>query len=705
MQGIPSPSTNLPPEDLSMSASSIATLAHQEVRSRDPLLQPLQIKHVRLRNRIMSTSHAAQLDVGGMPLEKYQRYHEEKAKGGIALTMFGGSSMVSKDSSWGGGQINVSTDEIIPHLQQFSGRIHAAGAAIMCQISHLGRRATSAATNWLPTLGPSAIRERRHRDVPREMDRYDIDRIIAQYAEAAYRCREGGLDGIETVTGGHLIGQFLSPRTNQRTDSFGGPTANRARFGIMVHEAIRRRVGDHFLVGIRYHVDEDVDDGIDFDECVHIAQLMEAEGTLDFFNANFGTMDTDIALAEGCMPGMSQPLNPFFASVGAFKRAVKLPVFHAGRVVDTSSARHAIAAGVMDMVAMTRAHMADPQIVNKLMRGEEERIRPCVGASYCMYKKTNCIHNPATGREEVMPQVIAPSSAPNRRVIVVGGGPAGLEAARVAAERGHKVVLFEAAPKLGGQLLLATRATWRRDLIAIVDWRAAELARLGVDVRLDTYATEDDILRERPDAVIIATGGLPNTEWLDGAEHCTTTWDMLANPGEAKDDVLVYDGMGRHQAVSCALHLAEHGRTVQFVTLDDMIGAEMEYSARVVYRKRFAKNGIRSIIDHALIKVRPEGNRLAATFQHELTGEIMELTASQVVIENGTLPMSEAYDALRTRSCNEGITDIDALLELKTQLAAPPAAGAFELHRIGDAVTSRGVHAAIYDAARLCLAL
>jgi 2,4-dienoyl-CoA reductase-like NADH-dependent reductase (Old Yellow Enzyme family) len=675
------------------------------VRSRDPLLQPLQIKHVVLRNRIMSTSHAAALDVGGMPLEKYQRYHEEKAKGGIALTMFGGSSMVSKDSSWGGNQINVSTDAIIPHLQQFSGRIHAAGAAIMCQISHLGRRATSAATNWLPTLGPSAIRERRHRDVPREMDRYDIDRIIAAYADAAYRCQEGGLDGVETMSGGHLIGQFLSPRTNRRTDSFGGSTANRARFGIMVHEAIRRRVGDRFLVGIRYHVDEDIEDGLDFDECLRIAQLMEAEGTLDFFNANFGTIDTDIALAEGCMPGMSQPLSPFFKAVGAFKREVGLPVFHAARIVDIAAARHAIAEGVMDMVAMTRAHMADPQIVNKLMRGEEDRIRPCVGASYCMYKKTNCIHNPATGREEVMPQVISRSARPGRRVVVVGGGPGGLEAARVAAERGHSVVLFEAAPKLGGQLLLAVRATWRRDLIAIVDWRAAELARLGVDVRLDTYATEDDILRERPDAVIVATGGLPNTEWLDGAEHCTTTWELLENPGESKDDVLVYDGMGRHQAVSCALHLAEHGRAVQFVTLDDMIGAEMEYSARVVYRKRFAQNGITSVIDHALIRVRPEGNRLTATFRHELTGETMDLTASQVVIENGTLPMCEAYDALRARSCNEGITAIDALLEGLPQQAAPPADGAFELHRIGDAVTSRGVHAAIYDAARLCMVL
>ena len=676
-------------------------------RANDPLLQPLQIRHLRLRNRIFSTGHASTHDDGGMPGEKYQRYHEEKAKGGLALTTFGGSSMVGKDSSWGGGQINVSTDAIIPHLRQFSARIHGHGAAIMCQISHLGRRATSAATNWLPTVAPSAIRERRHRDVPRAMERGDIDRIVREFAEAAWRCREGGLDGVETVTGGHLIGQFMSPRTNRRTDGFGGSLANRARFGIMVHEAMRRRVGDGFLIGIRYGVDEGADEGgYDLEDGIRMAQLMQAEGTLDFFNANFGRMDTDLALAEHNMPGMSQPLTPFLRSVGLFKRAVGLPVMHAARIPDVTNARYAVAEGLVDMVGMTRAHMADPQIVNKIVRGEEERIRPCVGASYCMYKKTSCIHNPATGRELVLPQLVPRAAAPGRTVVVVGGGPGGLEAARVAAERGHRVVLFEAGSRPGGQLLLAVRATWRRDLIAIVDWRVAELERLGVTLRLNTYAGEAEILAEQPDAVIVATGGLPDVEgWLEGAQYCTSTWDVLANPAEAKDDVLVFDGTGRHQAVSTALHLAEQGRHVQFVTLDDTVGLEMEYNARVVYRKRFAERGVVSTLDHQLVAVRPDGNRLRATLRHELTGQTMELVASQVVIENGTVPVCEAYDALRGRSANAGVTDIDRLLAGEAQLDATPAGGAFELHRIGDAVTSRGVHAAIYDALRLCMAL
>jgi hypothetical protein len=402
------------------------------------------------------------------------------------------------------------------------------------------------------------------------------------------------------------------------------------------------------------------------------------------------------------MPGMSQPIAPFLQSVGAFKRETKLPVFHAARIPDIATARHAIAEGLLDMVAMTRAHMADPQIVNKIARGEEDRIRPCVGASYCMYKKVACIHNPATGREQSLPQVVTAAEHAGRRIVVVGGGPAGLEAARVAAERGHRVVLFEAASKLGGQLLIAVRATWRRDLIAIVDWRAAEIARLGVDVRLNAYADAADVMAEQPDVVIVATGGLPDTDWLEGAEHCTSVWDVLTDGSPARNDVIVYDGTGRHQAVSCALHLAEHGSNVQFVTIDDNIGLEMEYSARVVYRKRFAQNGVRSLIDHQLVGVQKQGNQLLARFRHELTGTHTELAASQVVIERGTVPVDDMFHALRATSANDGVTDIDALLARQAQ---PASRDGFALHRIGDAVSSRNVHAAIYDALRLCSAL
>jgi 2,4-dienoyl-CoA reductase-like NADH-dependent reductase (Old Yellow Enzyme family) len=348
--------------------------------------------------------------------------------------------------------LNVGTDAIVPYFQEFAERIHAHGAALMVQITHLGRRGEPYATHWLPTIAPSAMRETLHRSFPKEMDEHDIDRVVKAYGAAARRCRDGGLDGIEVLAGGHLIGQFLSPRTNRRTDGFGGSRENRCRFALMVLEEIRRQAGNEFIAGMRYVIDEGDETGLTLEEGVAIAQLLERSGMLDFFNAIYGGMDTERALAVYNMPGMASPIAPWLSRVGEFRRAVHLPVFHAARISDIATARYAIREGLLDMVAMTRAHIADPHIVRKLEAGHEDRIRPCVGATHCQSQyRPHCLHNPSSGRETTLPHVIEPATKPGRKIVVVGGGPAGLEAARVCAERGHKVVLFEAADQLGGQ--------------------------------------------------------------------------------------------------------------------------------------------------------------------------------------------------------------------------------------------------------------
>ncbi|TKT74582.1 FAD-dependent oxidoreductase [Aquamicrobium sp. LC103] len=669
---------------------------------KDPLLQPLRIRHLTLKNRIMSTSHAATLDDGAMPKELYQRYHEEKARGGLALTMFGGSSMIAPDSNWGGSQMDVSADAVIPHFQSFAERIHAHGAALMIQISHLGRRADSSVVNWLPNIAPSRLREVGHRSFSREMDAHDIKRVVKQYGEAARRCKEGGLDGLETMTGGHLIGQFLSPLTNFRTDGFGGSIENRARFGLMVHEEIRKQVGDDFIVGIRYDIDEADENGLTFEDALKAAELFEREGHVDFFNCIFGRLDTELALLTFNIPSMAQPLAPFLKPVGLFKQHTRLPVFHAAKIADLSTARFAVAEGLVDMVGMTRAHIADPQIVNKLMRGEEDRIRPCVGASHCLYRKVACVHNAATGRETQLPQVIEQSQTPGRKVVVVGGGPAGLEAARVSAEAGHRVVLFEAASKVGGQMIAAAQAGWRRDMYGVVDWRESELQHLGVDIRTDFYAEPDDVLAENPDIVVVATGGIPDMDWIDGAEHCTSVWDVLLEPTQARDDIVIYDGTGRHPAPSTAVHLVGSGHAVRLVTLDPVLAPEMEYQSRTTYRKQLAELEVPVIQEYKLEKVRKADNALDATFRHQLTGKEMVLRTAQVVVEHGTVPMTDVFDGLRDMSVNKGVTDQDALLAIRKQ-PRPAGAEGFELYRIGDAVTSRSLHAAIYDALRLCI--
>ncbi len=669
----------------------------------DPLLQPFRLKHLMLKNRVMSTSHACGLEEdGGMPGETYQRYHLEKARGGLALTMFGGSSYVAEDSTWPAGQLNVGSDRIIPYLQDFSRRIHAEGAALMIQITHLGRRGESSTQAWLPTVAPSVVRETGHRCFPKEMDRHDIARIVTAFGDAALRCRDGGLDGLETMTAGHLIGQFFSPVTNRRTDAFGGSLENRCRFGLMVHEEIRRRVGDDFIVGMRYLIDETMAGGLSFDDCLAIAGIFESSGLIDFFNANYGRLDTELALATNCMPGMASPIAPWLEQAGRFKREVGLPVFHAARITDLASARYAIREGLLDMVAMTRAHITDPHIVKKIEGGEEARIRPCVGASYCMGEtRPTCLHNPASGRERFWPQTITRSEIPGRKHVVVGGGPAGLEAARIGAERGHRVVLFEAADDLGGQLRLAKQASWRKDVAGIIDWRRAELERLGVEVRLNRLADAEEVRAEAPDVVIIATGGLPDLDWIDGAEHCTSIWDILTGASPIGARVVIYDGTGRHPALTAVDRCHGAGSEFDLVLLDDRPGAELAYAERVIWKRRLATIGALPIAEHRLVKVERVGNRMAAHFVHELTGAPRVLTADQVVVEHGTVPADEVFQDLRPGSRNDGVTDIPALLAGTPQPHAAPDPG-FLLYRIGDAVSSRNVAAAMFDALRLC---
>lgn len=673
--------------------------AEAPASSRDPLLQPLTIGKTTFRNRILSTSHACGLQVDGFPQEAYRAYHEEKARGGVALSMFGGSSNVDVDSPNIFSQLDVGTDAIIPHLRRFSERMHAEGAALMCQITHLGRRADPYAQDWLPAIGPSPIRETLHRAIPREMDEEDIARVVAAYADAARRCEEGGLDGIETLAAGHIIGQFLSPKTNRRTDRFGGSLRNRLRFGLMVHAAIRRTVSDDFLVGMRFVVDEGPDGALSAEDCAEAAVILRDEGAVDFFNAIYGTMDTARALAEENMPGMGSPAAPWVHAVGRFRREVGLPVFHAARLSDLASARYAVAEGHVDMAGLTRPQIADPHMVAKLLKGQEERIRPCVGAGHCQSPyRPKCLHNAATGRELAIPHVIPRATGPARRAVVVGAGPAGLEAARVLAERGHDVSLYEAAERAGGQLLLGATG-WRRDLIGVVDWRLAELERHEVPVHYNSFMEAADIVGLGPDLVILATGGIPQTDFGPGSGLVISAWDVVGRQVPVNEEVLVWDGTGRHPAPLAADAAHAAGARVTFATIDGTLAQDLTYPEATRWKKEFALRGLVPLTELRLLRVERDGNRLRAVLLNELTHEQQEIAADQVVVDMGTLPMDELFRNLRPAAGNNGVTDLKALLANAPQ---PHAGEGFELHRIGDAQTSRNVHAAVYDALRLC---
>ncbi len=446
--------------------------------STDPLLQPFQLKHLSLKNRILSTSHEPAYSEDGLPKERYRLYHEEKAKGGIALTMFGGSTLVAQDSPPVFGNLYAGNDEIIPYFQKMAEGVHRHDAALMCQITHLGRRSVSNAGDWLPIVAPSCVREPAHRGFPKIAEGADIRRIVKAYGGAARRCQEGGLDGVEIEAYGHLLDAFWSPRTNLRTDSYGGSLENRARFALEVLEEIRKQVGSAYIVGIRMVFDEALDSHLDgglrLEEGLKIGEMLVKTGGLDFINVIQGHVDTQEGLSH-IIPNMGTPAGPQLEFAGAVKREFELPVFHAARINEVATARHALRENLLDMVGMTRAHMADPYIVTKIESGEEERIRPCVGMGYCLdrlYENGDalCAHNAATGREQTMPHLVPKTSGSVKKIVVIGAGPSGLEAARVCAERGHKVVLFEANDRAGGQLLLAAKIERRRETISIADW-------------------------------------------------------------------------------------------------------------------------------------------------------------------------------------------------------------------------------------------
>ena len=282
---------------------------------------------------------------------------------------------------------------------------------------------------------------------------------------------------------------------------------------------------------------------------------------------------------------------------------------------------------------------------------------------------------------------------------MVGGGPAGLEAARVAAERGHEVTLFEAAGRLGGQVLLAATASWRKDLIGVIDWRASELERLGVTVHLNRFAESLDVEAENPDAVIVASGGVPDLAWIDGHENITSVWDLLSGAAAPAASVMVWDGTGRHAAATAAERALKAGSKVDFVALDGTLAPEMTYAEQVIWKKRLYELGLPQTYDHRLLGVEKAGNRLIARFANEYTGDELALEADQVIVEHGTVPADGVFQSLRGASANDGFTDIDALLAGRPQPA--PGKPGFMLHRIGDCQSSRNIHSAVYDALRL----
>ncbi len=678
----------------------------------DSLLQSFKLKHLNLKNRIITTSHEPAYNEDGFPKDRYVAYHLERAKGGIAMTMTAGSTVVSKDSPPSFDNIHAYKDEVVPWIKKLTEAIHDQDCKIMIQLTHLGRRTSWNKGDWLPSISSGKHREPAHRAFPKVAESWDIERIIKEYGDAAERMKEGGMDGVELEGQGHLIGQFLSPLTNELETEYGGSLENRLRFTLDVLSDIRNKVGQKFIVGIRCVFDEVEKGGITKSDGLKIAKILSDSGLIDYLNINRGRIHTDPILTKH-IPIQGMKSAPHLEFAGQIKKEVNLPIFHASKISDVATARYAISNGLVDMIGMTRGHLADPHIVKKLKEKREDDIRPCVGATYCLDRiyqgeEALCIHNAATGRELKFPNIISKSKI-KKKIVVVGAGPGGLEAARIAAERGHEVIVFEAASDPGGQIRLCAKSARRKDMMGIIDWRMQQCIKKNVKFNFNIIAEVQDVINENPDTIIIATGGMPNLELFEtkkDLENVFTSWDIISGDIKLAENILIYDEVGDHTAMQSAEIAIEKGSTVEFMTPDRLISSEIMGMNLTPYLKNLQNKKITYSIAKRLIDVSIKGNKLNATIGSDYDENFKHNSIyDQIFLNYGVKPLDELYFNLVSFSKNEGEVNYTKFIKGEIQNIIKNKNNKFNLYRIGDAVSSRNIHAAIYDALRLVINL
>ncbi len=676
--------------------------------SKDPLLQPYTLKHLKLKNRVFSACHEPFLTEDSMPKEKYRLYHEEKAKGGIGMSMIGGSAVVSQDSPGTFGNLDLSDDKVIPWLKKLSDGLHAYDCAVITQIAHMGRRSNWAQGDWLPLIWSSGQREMAHRRFPKIAEEEDIIRVIKDYGQAARRAKEGKLDGVEILSFSHLAGSFVSPSQNFRDDDWGGSLDNRLRFNFEVIKEVRKQVGDEFVVGLRVSGGEGIRGGGSEEEALHIMMRYVDSGLVDYLNIVWGASSLNEMSMSRVIPPLGSQSAPFLEKVKGVKSQLNIPILHSCGIADVATARHALESNSVDLVGMTRAHIADPHIIKKVTEGNEDRIRPCVGAGHCIDQiyltgAAYCLHNPATGREQTVPQLITSIGNISKKVVVIGAGPAGMEAARVSALRGHDVSVFEAASHAGGQVLTAAKAPRRENLLGVVDWLLGELQHISVPIYYDRYMEAKDVLELRADIVIIATGGIPNFEFLEfGQDLVVSTWDVLNCQIPLANNILIYDENGTEVGPSCAEMALKKGCQVEFITRDRMIGSWIGATNYPPMLGEIYKGCENVTTDLQLLGIKKKDGRLEAHLWNDYAEKPGIRIYDQIVVEYGTLPNDDIYFDLKSVSKNHGQIDYKELTEFKAQSLKPNPDGHFRLYRIGDSVASRNIHASLFDARRLC---
>ena len=655
------------------------------------IFSPLKVGSVTIPNRLFVSAHHTEfvkLDPSGyrewsVLSERAMHYHADRAKGGFGLIMIGQTQVHPQSGTHRPASYHP---QAVPVFTMLAKMVHEAGAKVMVQLNQNGREKTNSGPDaWSPPWGasPTASASPASRgEMSRGIEQDEIDSLIQGFVDSAVLCQQTGMDGVEIhAAHPHMLGEWLTPQANKRTDKYGGSVENRLRIVIEIAEAIRKRVGRDFPVGVRMNGAWPIAGGQTVEEGALIGKLLRETGVIDFLNVSgwpgIGTIGSKL--------GFMMPW------VEAVKKAVPdMPVFGIGRVIHPAQAEHIVAEGQADMVGMTRASIADAELPNKARQGRMDDIRLCIGAAQGCLARNNsgdpmtCTQNPAVGLERDWGIGTVKQAAVQRKVAVVGGGPAGMEAARTLAERGHSVTLYERSDSLGGQIKVIRRVKRRDEFWQVVEWRERQLAKLGATVKLSTEATPELLRAMNADAIVLATGSRPRKvgwypargeiDYIPGSDlpHVFTFWEAIEGKLDGKKHIAIVDGTGYHQSTDALEYLLQKKQKISAIAAHPMFGAGVSSNDRPPMIAAARSGDVTWYSNTVVQEILPD----SVTATDAVTGKAVTIAGVDAVV----------------MSIGSDVND-DLWLALKG--TAP------ELHRIGDCYTPRGVEHAVYEGHKL----
>ncbi len=640
------------------------------------LLSPLPIGRVTIPNRVSFSAHLTNFAEQHLPSERHMYYYAERAKGGAGLIITEETSVHPTDQAYEK-IIHIYDPKVIPGLRRIADAVHEYDTKIFVQLNHNGQQCDGTLSR-LPVWAPSSIPDVLFREVPKEMEIEDIHKVIEGFAHSAIHVREGRFDGIELQFGhSSLARQFLSPLTNFRFDEYGGGLENRLRFPLEVIATVRKAVGRDYTVGVRLCADEMTPGGLTIDDAKEIASKLEETGEIDFIDLTIGTF-YNLYLVGG---SMHTPLGYTIPLAAAIKKVVEIPVFATGRINDPVLAEEVLSKGQADIIGMVRAQICDPELVNKVKQGMVDEIRYCIACNQNCYgrigvnKFLGCVQNPTVGQEKDEGIGTLKHALTKKKVMIVGGGPAGMWTAKIAAMRGHQVEIYEKEAKLGGQVNIAVRGAGREEFGTIVRNEKAQLDKYGVKVFLNREATPELVEEVDPEVLVVATGSFPKRVPLPGAEfpYVFNIWEVLKGEALLGDKILLIDYDGHHQATGTAEYLVDQGKTVHMLTPSLFIGAELGPQQDLhLTRQRLLEKGVTFTPDTAVI-------------------EIKDKTVYGFNVYSNKKEVFEGYDSIVLAMGNQVNDSLYKACKEKRR----------EVYRIGDCVAPRKVDMAIYEGYKL----